>query len=131
MKALIVDDMSTNGIVLKHIMKKVCETIPDMRTDPVQALKDCEHNQYDLIIIDHYMPGLNGCEFAAAVRKIDGYVNVPILMVTSAEAVEVCVEAFKSGVTDFLSKPVQIDEFRMRVALAISSGHDVKNHHAA
>ena len=112
MNTLIVDDIVTNGLVFKGLVKRTVGGIPDVSQSPRQALEWCAQRRYDLIVVDHYMPELTGAEFAKQVRGLDGYADTPIFMITSAQDAVVCTEAFKSGVTDFLSKPVKLYEFK-------------------
>ena len=60
----------------------------------------------DLILLDVEMPGRNGFDVCAAVRKMPGHTDTPIVMLTGREDGESVTRAYDSGATDFISKPL-------------------------
>jgi CheY-like chemotaxis protein len=66
--------------------------------------------EYDLIFMDHMMPGMDGIEAACAIRSLEGgrFKNIPIVALT-ANAISGMKEMFlENGFNDFLSKPIEI-----------------------
>lgn len=115
MSIVIVDDSVTNLIVLKHLAKGHGNHAVTSFTDPVFAKEFLEVAPAELIIVDCEMPGLNGVEFIAAVRLMSRHNETPILMVTHHSDAEIRRNALNAGATDFLSKPVDAAEFKVRV----------------
>jgi two-component system chemotaxis response regulator CheY len=69
----------------------------------------------NLIISDWNMPEMNGIDFVKAVRALEEYNNVPILMVTTVNYKREVFEAVKSGVNGYLVKPFKDDELIQKI----------------
>ncbi|MHA7878867.1 MAG: response regulator [Saccharospirillum sp.] len=99
---LVVEDNLVNqGIVCKMLQRAGLET--DVARDGEAALIACEAQQYDLILMDVHMPGIDGLEATRALRARG--VTTPIVALTAnatAESRQACIEA---GMVDFVSKP--------------------------
>ena len=80
------------------------------------ALLDAVSYNADVIILDLGLPDMDGVEI---IRKIRGWSNVPIIVVSARSMDQDKVEALDAGADDYLTKPFSIDEFlaRLRVAL--------------
>jgi two-component system response regulator RpfG len=81
---------------------------------PVDALMWATRHVTDLVLVDYLMPDMNGIEFVKRLRGLLGYENVPILMVTVHDARDVRYAALDAGITDVLSKPVDVRECMAR-----------------
>jgi CheY-like chemotaxis protein len=112
MAILIVEDNPTNAMIIKHLAKKV--TVKDIKVagDGNAALKLCHAEEFDMLIVDHLLPGMTGLQFVNAVRLMDRYRDVPVVMVTADDEPRLRDEAKAAGVTDFLHKPVEAMAFR-------------------
>jgi phosphoserine phosphatase RsbU/P len=64
-------------------------------------------SRFDLIFLDVVMPDLDGIQSCARIRKDARYQSVPIVMTTARADVETIDRAFKSGATDYLTKPLK------------------------
>lgn len=73
--------------------------------DAEVALRNLEQAPVDLAIIDHYLPGLSGCDLVRLLRKTEAMREAPLLMV-SAGGEQVKRLALESGADLFLDKPV-------------------------
>lgn len=69
----------------------------------------------DLVLTDAHMPGLDGFEVARRIRKTRSSDELPIVMVTSLEAREDRLRAYEVGINDFINKPVDHTELRLRL----------------
>lgn len=87
-----------------------------MELDPVKALQACRSAQFDLVIVDHMMPGLTGIEVIRMLRQIEGYIHVPMIMVTAEAERAIRLQAIEAGATDFLNKPFDDLELRARIS---------------
>jgi CheY-like chemotaxis protein len=114
----IISSVVRDGLMIEGWQVECCETAEDA----IEKLDAIEH--FDVILLDYDLPGLNGIELAAYVRKLPRYRMTPILMF-SGSAVED--EAEMSGIDAFLRKPDGILELaattkryltRQRCALA-------------
>lgn len=121
MKILIVDDTTTNLIVLKALSAKLDGNEVYTFDLPAEALAWCAGNEPDLVLLDYMMPDIDGFEFLARFRALPGKAETPVIMVTADSEMEVRYRALELGANDFLTKPVDKIEFlaRMRNMLAL------------
>ena len=68
-----------------------------------EAIRLVFENDFDLLLLDWYMPGLAGLEIVRAIRTVGS--TIPIIMITGETRREPIVEAIRSGVSDYLIKP--------------------------
>jgi len=71
-----------------------------------EALKILKEHPINLVLLDWSMPELSGIDFLKAVRSIDAYKTLPIIMITGEKAKTNVIEALKYGVTDYMVKPI-------------------------
>lgn len=76
-----------------------------LAADGRAALKLFEEQRFDLVMLDIDMPGMNGLEVCARMRRLAGDL-LPIVMVTGMDDVESVDCAYRAGATDFISKPI-------------------------
>lgn len=121
----IVDDNDTNLMLFDQIVRRLDEVEPQQFADPVMALEAAAGRMPDLILVDYMMPGVDGHQFVERIRAMPGGRDVPIIMVTAASDRQVRQRALELGVTDFLAKPVDPSEVRVRVSnlLALRRSH--------
>jgi signal transduction histidine kinase len=112
---LILDDRNTNRKILSQLAISV---EPGIAVTPVasgdEGLSAARLKAPDLVFSDFNMPGMNGAEFVAAFRKLDGCIDVPVIVVTAYEDREHRYRALEAGATDFLASPVDHHEFVVR-----------------
>ncbi|MBX9635585.1 MAG: response regulator [Magnetospirillum sp.] len=122
----IVDDNETNLMLFEQLALKVGSDIQvETYADPLVALASCKVTMPDMIVVDYMMPGMDGHEYVEAIRQIPSARDVPIVMVTAAADRTVRQKALELGVSDFLAKPVDPSEVRVRFAnlLALRRSH--------
>ncbi|MDR2366716.1 MAG: response regulator [Deltaproteobacteria bacterium] len=104
-KVLVVDDIITNIKVAAGLMMPYGVKV-DTAMSGEEAVSMVAGTDYDVIFMDHMMPGMDGLEATAAIRAMSGKDNVPIVALT-ANAISGVREMFLSkGLNDFLSKPI-------------------------
>ena len=69
--------------------------------------------QFDLIVSDIMMPGIDGFEFAGTVRSLNE--NIPILFMTARDDLAAKQRGFRLGVDDYMVKPIDLDELLLRI----------------
>ncbi|UJW85025.1 HD domain-containing phosphohydrolase [Devosia sp. SL43] len=116
MRVLIVDDSRSSLAMIGTIVGAATNAQIDSCLDPREALEHSESTQYDLVLVDHIMPGMDGVQFTAALRARENYRTVPIIMVTSDIDRNTRIEAIRAGATDFVNKPFDPTELQARVA---------------
>ena len=109
-RALIVDDNKINLIVAEELLRHY-GVESDAVESGVEALVMVRDHSYDLVFMDHMMPGMDGIEVTRRIRMMGGgYVSLPIIALT-ANAVSGMRELFlKNSLNDFVSKPIEVME---------------------
>jgi len=112
---LLVDDNMTNLVLVRQLVSRVedCQTL--VFSDPAAALATLETADVDLMLVDYVMPEIDGVEFTRRVRRMKRHATVPLVVVTTSDERAVLIEALEAGATDFLTKPLDPLEFRVRV----------------
>ena len=88
-------------------------------TSAEEALETFKNNNFDLVLTDYLLPGINGMEFAKEVLKIKS--KVPIILITGYVDMQFLVEAINMGITQFVSKPIQFKLLRNAINNAVES----------
>ncbi|MNI15320.1 Alkaline phosphatase synthesis transcriptional regulatory protein PhoP [compost metagenome] len=88
------------------------------------GLETAIQSEFDLILLDLMLPGMNGFEIMAKLRH-EG-VRTPVIILTAKNAEEEVVQGLKSGADDYITKPFGVAELLARVAAVLrrSSGHE-------
>ena len=112
---MIIDDQLTSRIILETIIQSIGDNIKVKTYDNAfSALQVAETEPPDLIIADYKMPELDGVEFTRRLRKLPYCHDVPIIIITIVDERAVMYEALEAGATDFLIKPVDHYECKVR-----------------
>ncbi|NOR15639.1 MAG: response regulator [Candidatus Aminicenantes bacterium] len=82
-----------------------------------EALKKFVHQEYDLILLDLLMPGMDGIEVLRQLKKIDPH--VVIIIITAYASVESAISAMKTGAFDYIQKPFKHDELILTIERAL------------
>ncbi|HEX5364400.1 MAG TPA: SpoIIE family protein phosphatase [Gallionella sp.] len=115
LNVMVVDDTQINVTLISHLISKLEDCVAAGYTVPEQGLASCEAQIPDLLIVDYMMPGLDGIEFIRRFRALPGREDIPVLMVTANDQIEVRHQALNVGANDFLTKPIDKIEFMARV----------------
>ena len=83
-----------------------------------EALKKIEAESPDIVLLDIWMPGMDGIETLKEIKKIAP--NLPVVMITGHGTIESAVDATKSGAYDFLEKPLSIDKVMVTINNALN-----------
>ncbi len=111
-RLLVAEDNEINRRVLGGMLKKIGCSVT-FAVDGQEALDMIQQNEFDLVLMDCQMPELNGFDATQAIRALGGlHASVPIIALTANVMPgdrEACLE---SGMSDFLGKPVKLDQLR-------------------
>ncbi|MCQ2519479.1 MAG: ATP-binding protein [Lachnospiraceae bacterium] len=107
---LAVDDVATNLAVIKGLLKQTSIEI-DTASSGAACLEAVQKKEYDMIFLDHMMPGVDGIETLKKMEEIE-HLNKgkPIVMLTANAIIGVKEEYLGMGFTDYLSKPIRAEE---------------------
>ncbi len=128
-RVLIVDDQPPSRSLLEALVKSLGHQAI-LAQDGLEALGKAKRD-IDLILLDAVMPGMDGFAVARRLRQELNGKPVPILMVTALRSKTNRLRAFQAGVTDFISKPIDRTELRLRLTslLALKEAQDVRHEH--
>jgi DNA-binding response OmpR family regulator len=100
---LIVDDEINLRRTLATILGREGYIVREAENTAV-ALRELKAHSFDLVFLDLNMPGRNGIELLADIRKL--YVNLPVLILTAHATIESSIEAIRQGARDYMIKPI-------------------------
>ncbi len=113
MKVLIVEDNQDIAASIYDYLEGLGYTI-DAASDGVTGLHLAVTNDYDVIILDLGLPGIDGTDLCRRLRQ-DAKRSVSVLMLTARDSLENKLDGFKSGADDYLVKPFSLKELAARV----------------
>jgi len=121
-KVLVVDDNEMNLSVFKNLLKETQLQI-DTADSGNMAIEKCANMKYDLIFMDHMMPGMDGVECFKQLRSDDDSLNYNTkVIVLTANALKGAKEEYDAiGFDDFLAKPIVADELERMVLKYLDS----------
>ena len=114
MKVLIVEDEQKLADALQRGLSNkgyTAETISDGEKALERIL--LYHEDYDVVVLDLMLPGMDGGAICAAVRERG--IAIPIIVLTARNETEVKVELLKIGADDYLAKPFSFEELNARI----------------
>jgi len=128
---LVVDDIISNVMLLKAILKKYKYNI-DSATSGEQAIEIIRKKTPDLILLDVMMPGMSGYDVVEYIRKDLDLQEVQIIMLTALNSNEDIIKGFAIGANDFVSKPFNNEVLlkRMEFQLSVIASRRIIEHQA-
>ena len=120
MRVLIVEDEARLAEALGQIMEEQ-RYLADLTYNGPDGLAYALTGQYDVIVLDGMLPGLDGLEVARQLRE--AHISTPILMLTARDEVSDKVAGLDRGADDYMTKPFASEELLARIrALARRQG---------
>ena len=111
---LIVDDIPANLNVLCQVIESEGYNVIAAPSGEV-ALQIAARVQPDLILLDIMMPGMDGFETCRRLKANQSTMDIPVIFITAKDETESLVEGFQVGGVDYITKPFQHEEVRVRV----------------
>lgn len=112
-KILVVDDEPLNIELVKGILSKDYDVMS--ASSGIEALIKTEKQLPELILLDIMMPYFNGYAVCRDLKTRNKTKAIPILMLTALKENDDKARAIESGADDFISKPIDINELRVKV----------------
>jgi two-component system, NtrC family, response regulator HydG len=111
-KILVVDDEPSQRKMLKANLSLDGYQVFEAE-DGQEAISRVADEYFDLILMDNRMSNVDGIEALKEIKKISP--GIPVIIITAYASVETAVEALQSGAHDYLTKPLDIEELRIKV----------------
>ena len=105
MKILVVDDFSTMRRIIKNLLRDLGFNNTAEADDGATALPALQNGNFDFLVTDWNMPGMQGIDLLKAVRSDPKLAKLPVLMVTAESKRDQIVEAAQAGVNGYIVKP--------------------------
>ena len=105
MKVLVVDDFSTMRRIIKNLLRDLGFTNISESDDGSTALPMLKEGDFDFVVTDWNMPGMQGIDLLKAIRADGKLSHIPVLMVTAEAKKEQIVMAAQAGVNGYIVKP--------------------------
>ncbi|MCR4694612.1 MAG: response regulator [Pseudobutyrivibrio sp.] len=107
-RILSVDDVQMNLDVFAGLLKPTGITIDSAISGP-QALDLLAENKYDIVFLDHMMPGMDGVEVLERLRSYENSINAntPVIALTANAVMGVEQKYLEAGFTDYMAKPIK------------------------
>jgi len=121
-RVLIVDDMKTMRLFVKKMLtefglKDITEADDGSSAWPLIEASFSAQNPFKLIISDWNMPQMTGIELLKKVRASPNTKDIPFILVTAETEKDQVMEAIKSGVSSYVSKPFTIDTLKEKLEM--------------
>ena len=117
-KILIIDDDKLNLKILRDTLNRVGYNVVEAQNGEI-GLQLFRSEHPDLVITDFQMPGIDGLEVLAEVRKIN--IGIPIILLTGFGDVVLTIKSIQQGAFDFLEKPIDLQQLKTTIQLALNS----------
>ncbi|MFB3777778.1 MAG: EAL domain-containing protein [Bryobacteraceae bacterium] len=109
---LVVDDEELNRDLLSRRLKRAGYAV-EVACDAHEALARIQASEFELVLLDHMMPGTSGLDLLKLLRATHSPAQLPVIMVTALKDSEKVAEALQLGANDYITKPIDF-----RIALA-------------
>jgi PAS domain S-box-containing protein len=110
---LIVDDQEVNVTLLAQMLQEAGYTAVASTMNPHEVCALHRKNQYDLILLDLQMPGMDGFQVMEGLKTNDADGYLPVVVITAQPGHKL--RALEAGAKDFVSKPFDLVEVRTRI----------------
>ena len=115
---LIVDDeLNILALLTMIISEEKTNHQVTTTSNPLEVLELVKTEDYDLVISDLKMPGMNGVELITEIRKMDS--NIPILIITGSDSIKSAQEAIHKGAYNYITKPFRKEQILIGINRAL------------
>lgn len=123
-KILLVEDDPSLGEVLKDQLE-LNEYEVSLLRFPRETVENLLKDNFDLVIMDKLLAGIDGTEICKKIRKTEGISDVPILMMSGYDgARRICIAA---GANNFIAKPFEVDGFLKSIEATIDKAKNFQD----
>ena len=114
-EVFVVEDSLTVSAQIKKILESFLFCV-HVAKDGQKALEVLDKNpNIQMVVTDYHMPNMNGLEFIKCLRKDAKYSDVPIVVISVENNINIKVNLFKNGANDFIKKPILEEELKTKV----------------
>ncbi len=122
---LVVDDDAVMRLMASEALRESGYRVIEA-TSAEEGLALFADTPVDLVLLDVILPGMNGYEACARIREMPAGASIPIVVTTGRDDRESIVEAYASGATDFVTKPIIWDLLPYRIRYALRANRSLR-----
>lgn len=115
MKILVVDDFSTMRRIIKNLLRDLGFNNTLEADDGNTALPMLKTGNFDFLVTDWNMPGMQGIDLLKAVRQDPALSTLPVMMVTAESKRDQIIEAAQAGVNGYIVKPFTAQTLKEKI----------------
>ena len=116
---LIIDDESSYLQLMKEFLNQEGYVNVLTEQNPLQVLPLLERTDIDLILLDIFMPEMNGLELLEKIYAV--YPGIPVIVITAVHEVQIALKAIKLGAYEFITKPPDTDRLLLTIRRALDT----------
>ena len=120
-KILVIDDEVDMLFLLRTIIEDNTDYEVETTNSPSEGIKLMKEMDFQLVVTDLKMPGLDGMDLFDEFRDINS--EVPVIIITAYGSLETANEALKKGVADFITKPFRKDTILFTIQRVLELSH--------
>ncbi len=114
MDVLVIDDESSVGTLLRFNLRQRGFDV-ETAASAAQGYAKARTRRFDLVILDVALPGIDGIEACSMLKKLEGYGEIPIIMISSRSDSVTIEQARRAGASDYLVKPFTFQQLFDRI----------------
>jgi len=118
-RVLVIDDQEDVGRAFASILRRQGGYLVTQVSDGQRGIELIQSGEFDLVVSDVHMPGLDGVELLKAVHEHDP--ELPVLLVSGNPDLPTAMKAVKYGAFEYLTKPVEMDKLLSSASQAIEA----------
>jgi two-component system, chemotaxis family, chemotaxis protein CheY len=103
-RVLVVEDSALMRDMIGFALKGVAVEVTKVQNG-LEGLERASLERFDLVLTDVVMPEIGGIEFIRSLRRIPGYTEVPVVIVSTQGARDAITEGLAAGANDYVTKP--------------------------
>ncbi len=130
-RVLVTDDNDMNLKVAGNLLK-LFGIKADLAPSGLKTIEMMKNNKYDIVFLDHMMPGMDGIETLGKLNKAGLVGSDTVIIALTANAVIGAKEMYlNAGFTDYLSKPIEIDALEKKLCQYLNEEEEIKGENAS
>ena len=124
-RVLVVDDESTNLLLLQHALRKSGYEVDTARS-AFEAKEVLARALPDIILLDISMPEVSGLDLLRELRQTTATMTIPVMLVSALTDTDTIVEGLQWGANDYITKPVDVNVLLARVRTQLQTADRAK-----